>query len=287
VNEPIWLIDAAQKLKEVSSSSDFDLKWLIESVTGRKAPIRLEDLVLSNEQEEQLRAKVQRRLKGEPVAYILGEWEFYGIPLKVGPGVLIPRPDTEALVDQVINDFEAAKGLRFADLGSGSGCIAAALLKNLDVKMALAVEKSEKAVAYLHDNLEFAGEGVLKIIHADASAYFENSLVSTSEPLDFIVANPPYIAEGDSDLEKNVRAYEPSEALFADDAGLAIIKSWLEIARNVLKPQGRYYFEIGWKQESEVSFLVEKVENLRLIEVLKDMSGHPRVVICEKVSDHG
>lgn len=278
-----WLQESVSKLKDVSPSAESDLRWLVESVTGKKAPLRIQDLTLPVDQENKLKEKIERRLQGEPVAYILGEWEFYGLTLKVGPGVLVPRSETETLVDLVLERFKQKEDLCFADLGSGSGCIAAALISNLSISEATVVEKSVDAFAYTKKNLEGFKKSEIKLLNMST----EDALAGGESKYDFIVANPPYISADDPDLEDNVRAFEPSEALFAANQGTAAIESWLQLASSSLKTGGFYFFEIGWKQESEVSFLLEKVENLKLVEVAKDLSGHPRVVICEKVVANG
>jgi len=244
----------------------------------------LRDLDLSLGEQKALKEKVNRRLSGEPVAYIIGSWEFYGFPIKVGPGVLIPRPETEAIVDFVKADYGSRQNLLFGDFGSGSGCLALALVKELNVKKVLAIEMSQQAFHYTKSNLSLIDAVKKEVLMSSVEAA---ALKIPSESLDFIVANPPYIAKGDVCVEPGVKLFEPHEALFSEEDGLAAIRSWIGVAAEKLKPGGHYYFEIGWKQESEVSFLVEKEQNLVLKGVEKDIMGHPRIVVCQKVEKHG
>lgn len=223
----------------------------------------------------------KRRGEGYPLQYLLGEWEFYGLPFKVGEGVLIPRPDTEALVDTVIEHFRGQKP-EMIDLCSGSGCIAVALQKNLPGSKLIAVELSSDALPYLVENIR-RNQADVKILKGDVmdGRLLDNFMIKDSggdyRKLDCIVSNPPYLtAEEMSSLQKEV-TFEPASALDGGNDGLKFYRVIACLWREILKDGGLLAFEIGYEQGKAVSEILERsgYENIR---VIKDLGGRDRVV---------
>lgn len=223
--------------------------------------------------------KVIKRLKtSEPIQYILGFQEFYGLKFKVTPDVLIPRPETEELV-QLILDENQKDNLKVIDIGTGSGCIPIALKKNRKSWNIVAVDISETALDIAETNA-LENEASIQFLQFDALS--SKWSILTSE-VDIVVSNPPYIPEADkSKMEKNVLDFEPDLALFVDDESPIIFYERIaENARNLLKKGGRIYFEI----HEELSSLT--VRNLELnhfnnIRVIRDLQGKDRIITAIK-----
>ncbi|WP_287989672.1 peptide chain release factor N(5)-glutamine methyltransferase [Ruminococcus sp.] len=203
----------------------------------------------------------ERRRNGEPLQYLLGEWEFCGIPLKVGKGVLIPRQDTETLVELAVNKYKNTDGIVAVDLCSGSGCIALAVERFLKCSKVYAVEKSEAAAVHLRENLKMNGSAV-QLIMGDVLEY----VCAESIPeCDLIVCNPPYLTGEDMErLQKEV-TYEPEEALFGGEDGLDFYRAVTRIWKNRLKTSGTLIYEIGMGQEDDVMQIMVQhgFENVR------------------------
>ena len=220
---------------------------------------------------KKISALIERRLSGEPLQYILGEWDFYGLPFLVGEGVLIPRQDTEALVYLCIAFLEGrAPGERKTlDLCAGSGCIGIALEKLADAEVTC-VEKSERAFEYLRKNIAHHGasaEAVLGDVLEENTVRGEYGL---------IVSNPPYLTESDMrSLQREVE-FEPKEALYGGEDGLDFYKSILAIYPKKLKSGGMIAVEIGMGQENAVSEIFR--ENGIEPRLERDMGGIYRVV---------
>jgi len=195
---------------------------------------------------------VARRAAGEPVAYLLGEREFYGRPFQVTPAVLIPRPETELVVERALAFIDAAADpttLRIADVGTGSGCIAVTLAAERAGLRLLATDLSADALAIAGGNA--ARHGVAARI-----TFEHTSLTGAAAGLDLIVSNPPYVPEADrADLMPDVRDHEPSLALFGGDDGLRVIAQLLPAAHGALRPGGALIIEIGIGQADAVSAL--------------------------------
>ena len=220
----------------------------------------------------------KRRIAGEPLQYLVGEWEFYGITVKVGKGVLIPRQNTETVVDTAIclaeNKFR--KKIKIADLCSGSGCIALALEQNLKTQKVFCVEKSDEAKKFLAENLELNNSSA-EIIQADVTEKIPEEIPA----LDMIVCNPPYLTREDMEnLQKEV-SFEPEEALFGGEDGLDFYRDIVRIWTDALKEGGIILFEVGINQEDEVmKILIQRgYENVRC---RKDFSGVNRCVYGTK-----
>ena len=219
-------------------------------------------------------AAVERRRGGYPLQYILGEWEFYGLPFFVGEGVLAPRADTERLVEICLERMAGREEPRVLELCSGSGCIAVALEKHLPGGEIRAVEKSERAYGYLLRNLARHGSQVKPVL-ADALDY---------EPpgeYDLIAANPPYVGEGERGLLSAETAYEPPEALFAGEDGLLFYRALTARYVPALRAGGVLAYEIGYAQGEAVTEILREA-GLEDIRVEKDYGGNDRVVSGKK-----
>lgn len=237
------------------------------------------DQPLKDDEVSACREAVRRRGQGEPVAYIIEEKGFFGEVYKVGSGVLIPRPETEIIVEEVIGYFKKTnlEKPRLLDLGAGTGCIGFSILKNTVDSSLVSVEKSAKAFEYLEFNKQnFALQERTQTILSPVEKLSEVKLGF----FDAVVSNPPYIAKNDPNVEENVRKFEPAEALFANDNGLELIKNWLQLAVGYLKPQGIILFEIGSTQGFTVKKLAEDLKLFSQVQIIKDLSGLDRTLKC-------
>lgn len=265
---------------------EFDSRCIFEDITGLSAL----DLALNREKEadgaaaEKALKLAKRRSEGYPLQYLLGEWEFYGLRFKVGEGVLIPRPDTEILVETVINHFAAKKQTdpEIADLCSGSGCIAVALQKSMPRSRVTAVELSSEAMPYLAANIQ-RNEARVQIIKGDVTdGRLLDNFADCDSPgdhrqIDCIVSNPPYLtAEEMSELQREV-AFEPALALDGGADGLKFYRIISCLWKDVLKEGGLLAFEIGFEQGEAVSELLRQ-SGYGDVKVIKDLGGNDRVV---------
>lgn len=252
-------------------SADFDVSCIFSDVLQERSFIK-NGAPVSDENAERIRSMTEKYVSGYPLQYLLGKWEFYGLPFYVGEGVLIPRQDTETLVELVINKLGKEKDLAGVDLCAGSGCIAIALDKKLECHIT-AIEKSETAFEYLEKNIRLNNSGITAL-RADV---LDEKISSGFRDLDFIVCNPPYLTKDDMEnLQKQV-SYEPAEALFGGDDGCDLYRGIVRCWKRSLKAGGLICFEIGMGQEDEVSGILIQhgFENVRFI---KDYCGVYRVV---------
>jgi release factor glutamine methyltransferase len=241
------------------------------------------DYPLSDDELNRARELVKRRASGEPVAYILGSKDFYRHTFAVSPAVLIPRPETETLVEKTVEWIQAhacGDTIRIVDFGTGSGCIGLSLLAELEPAKLLAVDVSPQAIDVAQANAKTLGvseraEFLAKPVEALADGEIESLLGGSP---DVIVANPPYIAEDDPEIQANVKAFEPASALFSGDGGLAHVKAWAAIGAKALRPGGLMMFEIGYKQGSQARAVFEKQEAFECVEIVKDLAGLERFV---------
>ncbi len=220
--------------------------------------------------EENALEKAKKRATGYPLQYILGEWEFYGLPFKVKEGVLIPRPDTEILVEQLLS--LAKEGDRVLDLCTGSGCIAITAAKH-GLKT-IAVELSREAFAIASENARLNGVEITLI--NDNAFGFEKRVGEC----DFIVSNPPYLTKAEmAELQREV-TFEPRMALDGGEDGLMFYRYIEEKYYPVLKNGGYLLFEIGYKQADALCQMLE--ERYTDIRIVKDYGGNDRVCIARK-----
>ncbi|WP_348264372.1 peptide chain release factor N(5)-glutamine methyltransferase [Telmatobacter sp. DSM 110680] len=220
---------------------------------------------------------LERRRKGEPIQYIIGETEFYGMPFRVTPDVLIPRPETEHLVEKCVA-LATQKDARILDVGTGSGAISIALAVHLPHAYLTAVDISEAALSIARDNA--------KLNHvADRIRFLNGDLLTpvSDEQFDIIVSNPPYVPNTDRALiSVEVREHEPAVALFGGDDGLAIFRRLIPAAYAAVAPGGYLAFEFGFSQMSDVEFLL-KSAGFQKIEFTHDLQGIPRIASAQKI----
>ncbi len=235
-----------------------------------------------------LRELVRRRSQGEPVAYILGHRDFYGETFEVNSHTLIPRPETEHIIEETLkwaeNDGRSLdQPYRILDLGTGTGCVGLTLLKKLPSAKLVSVDLSEKALAVATRNAQNLGvSDRVHFVHSDAANADKvlsvvKSFMSEST-VDILVSNPPYIAHEDSAVEANVKKYEPSMALFADDEGLKLLKTWSQNYKFNLSSQALVLMEMGMTQGPAMKNHFEGLGVFNEVRVIKDLSGHDRVI---------
>ena len=233
-------------------------------------------LYVSAELERRVEELVQRRLAGEPVAYIVGEWEFYGLPLDISSDVLIPRSDTEVLAERAILRARAAgEGGRVLDLCAGSGCVGLAVAANVPACRVVLGELSEGALRVCKQNVRRNSLTARVVpMQADAREKPEKSLGE----FQCIVSNPPYIPRADIEtLDTSVKDYEPHLALDGGEDGLDFYRSISEKWKEALAPGGRLYFEVGIGQADNV-LRIMRTQGFGDIQVVKDHHDIPRVV---------
>ena len=218
-------------------------------------------------------AWLTRRARHEPVQYIVGEQEFFGLKFRVTPDVLIPRPETEHLVEAALARTDRDASLRIADVGTGSGAIAVALAHALPQARITALDISATALAVAQENAK--NHGV-----SDRIRFFESDLLAavTGEQFDMMVSNPPYVAD-DEELEPQVRDYEPAPALFAGPEGLDIYRRLIPQAQVALKLGGWLLLEIGHAQRDALDRLLSGWASVSFI---ADLQGIPRVACAQR-----
>ena len=218
---------------------------------------------------------LERRRRGEPIQYITGETEFYGLPFRVTPEVLIPRPETEHLVEKVIELAERFEQPRIVDVGTGSGAIAVALAHEWLSAVITAIDLSSSALAIARENAK-RNEVDLRFLDGDLLAPV------AGECFEIVVSNPPYVPSGDrATLSVEVREYEPALALFAGDDGLDVYCRLIPAAFGALVPGGYVALEIGYGQSKAITELLAKA-GFEQIEFVPDLQGIPRVASARR-----
>jgi release factor glutamine methyltransferase len=220
-------------------------------------------------------AMINRRLTLEPIQYITGEQEFYGLALHVTPAVLIPRPETEHLVEAVLDRLADDQPRRILDVGTGSGAIAIALAVHRPAALLTAVDLSPAA-------LTIAQENARRHHVADRIRFVHSDLLRAlpGEKFDAIVSNPPYIPEADrGTLHPQVREHEPQQALFADGDGFAIYTRLIPAAHAALNPAGLLALEIGYGQHDRIAAMLHGWTD---IDFINDLQGIPRVALARR-----
>lgn len=260
---------------ELRSSSQQDAEYLLlHRLQISRAALRAHPLrELTAEELAGYEADVARRLRHEPIQYITGEQEFYGLRLRVTPTVLIPRPETEHLVEAVAARLAGA--VRILDVGTGSGAIALALAKELPEAIVTAVDLSPAALAVARSNASALG-------FAKRVRFLESDLLEAidGEKFDAVVSNPPYVPEGDrAGLAAQIREFEPGMALFGGNSGLDVYRRLIPQAYESLEVGGLLAMEIGFGQREAVAGLLD---GWREIEFVDDLQGIARVVMAIK-----
>lgn len=262
-----------------------DAGALIANLLGqdRTFVITHADDTLTEEHITVLREWLNRRATGEPLQYITGRQEFFGLEFEVTKDVLIPRPETELLVETALELLPKSMPSLVCDVGTGSGCIAIALLHELQKTSgarAIAIDISMPALAVAKRNSQRHGVGALiQFVAADCLS----SLAAGSAIFDAIVSNPPYVKDGAlASLQREVRDFEPRNALMAGDDGLAVIRRLLLDAGSLLKAGGHLLFEIGFDQDEAVTDLIDR-NSWTLLNIHPDLQGIPRIVALQKL----
>lgn len=254
-----------------------EARFLIDGLLG----ISYTDILLNPEKEiavsvcDEFLLSVKKRVNGEPLQYIIGSWDFMDYNFQVGPGVLIPRPETEILCQRVIEFAQKLNKPVIYDLCSGSGCIGLTIKKSLPSAEVYLVEKSKDALKYLRRNAEtLCGDSMPAIIPGDVLDY--DSFFEYPEA-DIIVSNPPYIASAEiTTLQKEV-TFEPEMALDGGEDGLVFYRYIIGVWKNKLKNHGVFFFEIGDEQGKAVSCLLDKNGFDSFVDI--DYNNHDRIVI--------
>lgn len=284
------LFEQIKCLLEKSGAEDFefDTKCIFEDI------MQLDTLSLAMKRGEEADSAAaeramelaKRRSEGYPLQYLLGEWEFYGRSFKVGEGVLIPRPDTEILVDTVIQRMRGQSAPEIIDLCSGSGCIAVSLAKNIAGAKLIAVEMSSEAMPYLVENIRRSDANV-RILKGDVmdgrllDNFMEQDSPGDYRTVDCIVSNPPYLtAQEMSELQREV-TFEPAMALDGGADGLKFYRVISCLWKEVLRDGGLLAFEIGWEQGKAVADILTSA-GYSDVNIIKDYGGRDRVVLGVK-----
>ncbi|AJO90487.1 peptide chain release factor N(5)-glutamine methyltransferase [Haemophilus influenzae] len=287
MNYKEWLAQAMADLaqKNPTENSKIDALVLLQHVTGKSRTqiLTFDDTEIDEKVRLKLTALLDRRLKGEPIAYILGEKEFWSLPLNVSKGTLIPRPDTESLVEKALQIAlekleENPPHFRILDLGTGTGAIALALASEL-----------EPICQKRHIPLEIIGVDLMPDVVALAQSNAERNQLNVeflqsrwfdniTGKFDLIVSNPPYIDVQDEHLHQGDVRFEPLSALVANDAGYADLRHIIELASSYLNSNGVLLLEHGWQQGEKVRSIF--LENYwEMVETVRDYSDNERVTL--------
>jgi release factor glutamine methyltransferase len=222
-----------------------------------------------------------RAAADEPIPYLIGHAPFYGQEFAVSPAVLIPRPETEQLVDTAIGWARGRGALRVADVGTGSGCIAITLARHLPAVAVAAVDVSAAALAVARANAARLAPGRVALVRGDLLAAF-------APGLDLIAANLPYVTRQEwTALPDGVKSYEPALALDGGTDGLDAIRALLPQAAGRLRPGGLMLLEIGWRQGEAVVALAQAALPTARVAVRPDFAGHDRLVVIETEPSQG
>ena len=282
-----WLTYATQLLTEKLSQDPYlnaklDVNLLLQAVTkrSRSAIFAFGETELNEAEQNQLNQMLERRTKGEPMAYILGEKEFWSLPLKVSSDTLIPRPDTERLVEVALDwankRLKNQESLQILDLGTGTGAIALALASELKQKVqVLGVDFKPEVVVLAESNRQ--------TLQIENARFQQSDWFSTLGNLQFdlIVSNPPYIDAEDENLQIGDVRFEPLTALVADNHGLSDLQKIIENAPLYLKPNGALFLEHGWQQARDVQHIFRQ-NHWQAVETFQDYANLDRITKAEK-----
>lgn len=272
INEKLCGIYPEQEARNI-------LRIILEHVTGQSLPALLSDknTQITPVQEQNIEEIIERLYTSEPIQYITGETEFFGMPFITNKNVLIPRPETEELVELIINENES-ENPKILDIGTGSGSIAVSLKKNIRGSCVEAWDFSDEALKVAEMNAKLNNTDIM-FRKVDVLEDYP-----ASNSFDIIVSNPPYILESEkTDMEANVLSFEPHSALFVPDyAPLLFYDRIANMAKHLFDQKGVLYFEINQKKGCETVGLLKEIgyTNIKLI---KDMSGNDRIVKAEYI----
>lgn len=276
-NAAAWLDHIRQRLQPGSETASLDAQVLLAHVLGRPRTWVLShpEAELNDEQERVLESALGRLESGEPLPYVLGYWGFYGLTFALSPQVLIPRPETEILVDEALEWLSSHPGRRrAADVGAGSGCISVALARNVPDLLVLACDVSAGALQIAWRNVRRHGL-VDRLVCVQA-----NLLPAAGRSLDLVCANLPYIPTGELQ-SLPVSRYEPWSALDGGPDGLDHIRRLLAVAPQLLAEEGLLLLEIGASQGAAIMKMARECFPGGDVSVLRDLAGHDRLLRVE------
>ena len=271
------LREAAQKLSEISQSPRLDAELLLAhglQIERSELLLKLPELIAPSE----FSALVERRRQSEPIAHIIGKKEFWGLDFLVTPDVLIPRPDSELLIEESVRSFASRHPGRILDLGTGSGALLLAALSEFPEAKGLGIDASTAALQIAHNNADALGL-------ADRARFLlldwrlPDWPSSLGSGFDLILANPPYVST-QAQLSEDVAKFEPHQALFAGEEGMDDYRIIIPALESLLSPTGITLLEIGFDQADSVSELA--IKNGYHIELKKDFGGNDRLLILRR-----
>lgn len=256
-----------------------DAGLLMSHVIGRDRAFLVAhpEALMTERQLKQFEEFTDRRAQGEPLQYITGHQEFFKLDFEVTPDVLIPRPETELIVESALRLFQIDTPFMFADIGTGSGCLAISILNECRKARAIAIDSSKQALRVAQRNADrHCVADRLRLIQSDLF-----DAISVNDTLDLIVSNPPYVSEGEMrTLQREVQR-EPRSALAGGNDGLALIRRLLLDAPGYLKREGYLIFEFGINQDVAIRDLLDR-EVWKLIEIRNDLQQIPRTLVLQK-----
>lgn len=263
---------AVTLLSGVSESARLDAEVLLRYCLGKpRSFLRAwPERQLSSAQTSQFWDLLEQRRQGQPIAYLTGEREFWSRTFHVNPDVLIPRPDSELLIELSLSLVPEGQACKIIDLGTGSGILAITLAAERPLAEVMATDNSAAALKIARQNAEQLGVGNVRFL---ASHWFD--AVADSN-FDLVISNPPYIAEDDPHLRQGDVRFEPVTALVSEEMGLKDIRLLAEQAGNHLKPNGRLLMEHGYDQPDQVQTILKQL-HYRQVATHSDLSGNPRV----------
>ncbi|XP_035517831.1 MTRF1L release factor glutamine methyltransferase [Morone saxatilis] len=283
-------------VKRGVTEPDHSSHYILAHLLGAKTIESLEQEklteFLSREKTEQMWKLCTRRLSRMPVQYVIEEWDFRDLTLKMRPPVFIPRPETEELVELVLSDLEMKPGAGMGadaqhkcfEVGCGSGAISLSLLKSLPKLKAVAVDRSQDAVDLTRDNAQSLGlQDRLQVHHIDILKDAE-TVLGLCSPVSALVSNPPYLFSEDmKSMEPEILRFEDHAALDGGKDGLKVIKQILSLAPQILSNHGRVYLEVDPRHPPFIRRWVEaNVEEMHYVETRHDITGRPRFCIFQK-----
>lgn len=273
------LVDASKQLKTYKfNSAKLDAELILSKILGlsrEKILLNLNDKI-NDKVFENFNYYLKLRKQNRPIAHILGFKDFWKYKFKVDKNVLIPRPETELIIEQALKNLPKLSNKNILDIGTGSGCIIISIIKERENCKATAIDKSLKALKVAKLNAEMHHVlNKIKFLNIDVDKYFANKY-------DLIVSNPPYIKDSEIlSLDKDVKLNEPKLALSGGKSGLNKVFKVIKKSQELLKTNGKLILEIGDKQSKEVKKYLIK-NNFNQIKIFKDLSGKKRCVVSTK-----
>lgn len=234
-------------------------------------PLKEEELII-------MRNYLKKRGEFEPLQYIIGETDFFGLKLKTDKRALVPRPETELLVEEIIRQYKDFEKVKFLEIGTGSGNIVISIVKNILNSFAVTIDKSSDAINLAKENAAL-NEVLNKIefINCDLNQF------EIKEEFDFVVSNPPYVSLNDyNSLQKEIVKYEPFEAVCDGNDGFSFYRMIIEKAKKNIKHGGKIFFEIGFNQSEVVKSILE-TNDFKEISIIKDYQKIDRIIIGQKI----